>query len=181
MRNEETRGFSLNKHLFQVSKWIEDRTRSPSQGYSHLGAAPSGPCTLNPVSKLLSWCRGLKSKRTKLLCSGKPVGSGDMLVGQDPVKERSMVTTVPKGHLAVFVGRRSGEFRRVLVPVVYFNHPLFGDLSREAEEEFGFGHRGGGISIPCEVSEFERVKSLVAAAGHGGRRSTWKKHLRGRI
>lgn len=84
---------------------------------------------------------------------------------------------VPKGHLAVYVGRRSGELRRVLVPVVYFNHPLFGDLLREAEEEFGFSHRGGGITIPCEVSEFERVKSQVAAAGNcGRRRSTWKKH-----
>ncbi|XP_010053911.2 auxin-responsive protein SAUR36 [Eucalyptus grandis] len=179
MGNNKTRGFILKKHLFRVSKWIMGRTQSPSRGYCRLGASPSGPRTINPLSKLLSWCRCLTSKRTKSLFSSKPVGSGYVLEGQDPLEERPTrmtTTTVPKGHLAVYVGRRSGEFRRVLVPVVYFNHPLFGDLLREAEEEFGISHRGGGITIPCEVSEFERVKSRVATAGYGGRRSTWKKH-----
>ncbi|KAI6702690.1 hypothetical protein NL676_011826 [Syzygium grande] len=166
MGNNRTRGFSLKKHLFWVSKWVAGRPRSPSRDYCHLGASPSGPRTTSPMSKLLSWCRCLTSKRTKSFCLGKPVGSGK---------------TVPKGHLAVYVGRRSGELRRVLVPVVYFNHPLFGDILREAKEEFGFSHQGGGITIPCEVSEFERVKSRVAAAGYCGQRSTWKRKLRGRI
>ncbi|KAL3743719.1 hypothetical protein ACJRO7_018911 [Eucalyptus globulus] len=179
MSNNKTRGFSLNKHLSRSSKWVAGRTRSPSADGCCLSAMPSGPCTTNPMSKLLSWCHGLTSKRTKFLCLGKPVGSGYMPAGQDPVEERPAAKTVPKGHLPVYVGRRSGEFCRVLVPVVYINHPLFVDLLREAEEELGFSHRGGGITIPCEVSEFERVKSQVAAAaGNCGRRSTWKKrHL----
>ncbi|XP_030535434.1 auxin-responsive protein SAUR36-like [Rhodamnia argentea] len=175
MGDNKTRGLSLKKRLFRVSKCITGRTR----GYSRLSASPPGPCAINPMSKLLSWCRCLTSKRTKSLCSSKP-WSGDAVVGQDPVGERPTGTMkVPKGHLAVYVGQRSGELRRVLVPAVYFNHPLFGDLLREAEEEFGFSHRGGGITIPCEVSEFERVKSRVATAtGYcGRRRSTWKKHL----
>ena len=33
--------------------------------------------------------------------------------------------TVLKGHLAVYVGQKDGDFYRVLVPVIYFNHPLF--------------------------------------------------------
>lgn len=76
----------------------------------------------------------------------------------------------PKGLMAVYIGREDGgggELRRVLVPVVYFNHPLFGELLREAEEEYGFCQQGG-ITIPCGVSEFERVRTRLAAVSHGG-------------
>lgn len=74
----------------------------------------------------------------------------------------------PKGHLAVYVGRKGVEPpRRVLVPVVYFNHPLFGQLLREAEEEFGY-HHPGGITIPCPVADFESVRRRVAAAAGAG-------------
>ncbi|CAL9132982.1 unnamed protein product [Musa acuminata var. zebrina] len=66
----------------------------------------------------------------------------------------------PKGHIAVYVGGG----RRYVVPVIYFNHPLFGELLQEAEEEFGF-HHPGGITIPCPAAEFERVRTRVAAAG----------------
>nr|GME18198.1 auxin-responsive protein SAUR36-like [Ipomoea batatas] len=66
----------------------------------------------------------------------------------------------PKGHMAVYVGQKDGDFRRILVPVMYFNHPLFGELLREAENEFGFSHPGG-ITIPCRISEFERVQTRI--------------------
>uniref|UniRef100_A0A804L8D2 Uncharacterized protein n=1 Tax=Musa acuminata subsp. malaccensis TaxID=214687 RepID=A0A804L8D2_MUSAM len=56
------------------------------------------------------------------------------------------------------------EEQRYVVPVIYFNHPLFGELLQEAEEEFGF-HHPGGITIPCPAAEFERVRTRVAAAG----------------
>ncbi|KAI6702692.1 hypothetical protein NL676_011828 [Syzygium grande] len=175
--DKTTRGFGLKKHLFRVSRWVAGRAQGPSREYCRLGASPSGPCVTDPVSELLSWCRRLMSRRAGFLRLGRPVEAGDMPVGQDLVKEGPLAA-VPEGHLAVYVGRRSGEFHRVLVPVVDFNHPLFRNLLREAEEEFGFSHRGGGITIPCEVSEFKRVKSRVAAAGHGGRRSARKKmHL----
>ncbi|XP_038971571.1 uncharacterized protein LOC120104446 [Phoenix dactylifera] len=73
----------------------------------------------------------------------------------------------PKGHLAIYVGGgRNGEEgappRRFVVPVIHFNHPLFGELLKEAEEEFGFNHPGG-ITIPCPVSRFERLRSRIAA------------------
>jgi SAUR family protein len=66
--------------------------------------------------------------------------------------------------LAVYVGdgNGDGDFHRVLVPVFYFNHPLFGELLREAEEEYGF-HQEGGITIPCQFSEFEKVRTRIAA------------------
>ncbi|KAG6501862.1 hypothetical protein ZIOFF_041746 [Zingiber officinale] len=63
----------------------------------------------------------------------------------------------PKGHLAVYVG-----CERYTVPVIYFNHPLFGELLREAEEEFGFHHTGG-ITLPCPTARFEDVRNRIAA------------------
>ncbi|KAG1360823.1 putative auxin-responsive protein SAUR36 [Cocos nucifera] len=73
----------------------------------------------------------------------------------------------PKGHLAVYVsggrkGKEAAPPRRFVVPVIDFNHPLFVELLREAEEEFGFDHPGG-ITIPCPVSRFERVRTSIAA------------------
>ncbi|RRT72962.1 hypothetical protein B296_00022564, partial [Ensete ventricosum] len=71
----------------------------------------------------------------------------------------------PKGHLAVYVGgeKEGGPSRRYMVPVIYFNHPLFGELLRESEEEFGF-HHPGGITIPCPAAKFELVRTRIAAA-----------------
>ncbi|CAA7391674.1 unnamed protein product [Spirodela intermedia] len=70
----------------------------------------------------------------------------------------------PKGHLPVYVaGKDFDPPRRVLVPVIFFNHPLFVDLLRRAEEEFGFHHQGG-ITIPCPSSDFENVCTRLAAA-----------------
>ncbi|XP_074568899.1 auxin-responsive protein SAUR36-like [Curcuma longa] len=75
----------------------------------------------------------------------------------------------PKGHLAVYVAEKEGERpRRYVVPVVYFNHPLFRELLREAEEEFDF-HNSGAITIPCHAAKFESVSSRIAA---GDRRKT---------
>lgn len=51
--------------------------------------------------------------------------------------DRAKKVAVLKGHLAVYVGQQDSGFHRVLVPVIYFNHPLFDELLREAEEEFG--------------------------------------------
>lgn len=111
-----------------------------------------------PISKLCSWGNRLKTK-AKAICAKAP-GHGYVPMGEDPFKEKP--TAVPKGHLAVYVGQKDGDFMRVLVPVIYFNHPLFGQLLREAEEEFGYNHPGG-ITIPCRISEFENVKTRIAA------------------
>ena len=101
-------------------------------------------------------------------------GSGYVRIGQDhPINEKPV--EVPKGHLAVYVGAKDGDFHRVLVPVIYFNHPLFSELLREAEAEYGFSQQGG-ITIPCRFSEFEKVQTRIAA-GTGVRKVAWKRHL----
>ncbi|GER46741.1 SAUR-like auxin-responsive protein family [Striga asiatica] len=67
---------------------------------------------------------------------------------------------VPKGCLAVTIGREEEERRRFVIPVAYVNHPLFARLLGEAEEEYGFEQEGP-INIPCHVEEFCHVRGLI--------------------
>ncbi|XP_010692322.1 auxin-responsive protein SAUR32 [Beta vulgaris subsp. vulgaris] len=67
---------------------------------------------------------------------------------------------IPKGCLAIKVGHTNEEQQRFVVPVVYFNHPLFMRLLKEAEEEYGFDQKGT-ITIPCHVEEFRYVQDLI--------------------
>ncbi|KAK3028638.1 hypothetical protein RJ639_037818 [Escallonia herrerae] len=66
---------------------------------------------------------------------------------------------VPKGYLAVYVG----EFQKkcFVVPISYLNHPSFQDLLCRAEEEFGFDHPMGGLTIPCREDTFINLTSLL--------------------
>ncbi|KAI3911936.1 hypothetical protein MKW92_017302, partial [Papaver armeniacum] len=50
-------------------------------------------------------------------------------------------------HCAVYVGET--EKKRFIVPLSYLNHPSFQNLLSYAEEEFGFDHPMGGLTIPC--------------------------------
>ncbi|TXG64689.1 hypothetical protein EZV62_011683 [Acer yangbiense] len=61
-------------------------------------------------------------------------------------------TTVPKGHFAVYVGET--EKKRFVVPISYLKHPSFHNLLCQAEEEFGFDHPAGGLTIPCSEEVF---------------------------
>ncbi|KAJ4954800.1 hypothetical protein NE237_011583 [Protea cynaroides] len=67
---------------------------------------------------------------------------------------------IPKGYLAIMVGQREEEQQRLVIPVTYFNHPLFIQLLKEAEDEYGFEQKGT-ITIPCHVEEFQHVQGLI--------------------
>lgn len=170
------RGFKLGKRLVKVFRRVSRRRR-----YSRLASLQASKTSTerpkqqsSSFSKLESFCNlaGLIKSKAKSLCSSKP-GSGYIPVGAEPDKREA----VPKGHLAVYVGQKDGkgESRRVLVPVIYFNHPLFGELLREAEEEYGYEHEGG-ITLPCQISEFHQVQTTIE---RGRRSMTWKKHHHG--
>ncbi|CAJ1978818.1 unnamed protein product [Sphenostylis stenocarpa] len=58
----------------------------------------------------------------------------------------SKAVDAPKGYLAVYVGEK---MKRFVIPVSYLNQPSFQDLLRQAEEEFGYEHPMGGLTIPC--------------------------------
>ncbi|XP_027352789.1 auxin-responsive protein SAUR32-like [Abrus precatorius] len=73
---------------------------------------------------------------------------------------REVVTKdIPKGCLAIKVGQGE-EQQRITVPVNYLNHPLFAQLLKEAEEEYGFAQQGT-IIIPCQVAQFKNVQHLI--------------------
>ncbi|KAK8582430.1 hypothetical protein V6N13_069208 [Hibiscus sabdariffa] len=59
----------------------------------------------------------------------------------------SETTVVPKGHFVVYVGE--AEKKRFVVPISFLKHPTFQNLLSEAEEEFGFDHPMGVLTIPC--------------------------------
>lgn len=74
-------------------------------------------------------------------------------------KEASTCADVPKGFLAVYVGKN--QKKRFLVPVSYLNQPLFQDLLSIAEEEFGFNYPMGALTIPCGEYTFIEVISRL--------------------
>lgn len=128
---------------------------------------------IEPLSSLLRWTGRLKTKAKAILRRKMDPGRGYIQVGQDPFLERP--AHIPKGHMAVYVGQEDGDFQRIFVPIVYINHPLFGDLLKESEKEFGYDHPGG-LTIPCRISEFERVQTRIKA-GQCNRKQLlpWKK------
>ncbi|KAI6701128.1 hypothetical protein NL676_015452 [Syzygium grande] len=58
----------------------------------------------------------------------------------------------PKGHFPVYVGEN--QQKRFVVPLSYLSWPSFQDLLSQAEEEFGFNHPMGGLTIPCNEKVF---------------------------
>ncbi|CAM0902206.1 unnamed protein product [Alopecurus aequalis] len=74
---------------------------------------------------------------------------------------------VPAGHVAVCVG---GSSRRFVVRAAHLNHPVFRELLRQAEEEYGFpSGNAGPIALPCCDEDFfehvlRHLSSSAAAA-----------------
>ncbi|KAA3456443.1 auxin-induced protein X10A-like [Gossypium australe] len=139
-------GFKLRRKLVTVFKWIF-RPRKSNRFKSFLTRPIR---TRNPLSRL---CSFLRRGRIKGISNSDP---GYIQLGEQEVKR----VEVPKGHLAVYVGESESDTRRVVVPVIYFNHPLFGELLKEAERVYGF-NQSGGITLPCGISEFEKVKMRI--------------------
>ncbi|XP_019165387.1 PREDICTED: auxin-induced protein 15A [Ipomoea nil] len=99
---------------------------------------------------------------------------GIRLVGISEAKEKlrrtlsprkgSIWTTsndVPKGHFPVYVGEAQ---RRFVVPIAYLKHPLFQELLHWAEQEFGYEHPTGGLTIPCTEHYFFTLISLLKSS-----------------
>jgi SAUR family protein len=49
--------------------------------------------------------------------------------------------------------------KRFVIPVSYLNQPLFQDLLSQTEEEFGYNHPMGGLTIPCSEDVFQHITS----------------------
>ena len=77
-------------------------------------------------------------------------------------KASSMALDVPKGHFTVYVGEN--EKKRFVVPVTLLRQASFQDLLMQAEDEYGFDHPMGGLTIPCTGDAFfDLISSLNAS------------------
>ncbi|KOM50971.1 hypothetical protein LR48_Vigan08g179800 [Vigna angularis] len=72
------------------------------------------------------------------------------------IKASSKAMDVPKGYLVVYVGEK---MKRFMIPVSFLNQPSFQDLLSQAEEEFGYDHPLGGLTIPCGEHLFLDITS----------------------
>ncbi|KAK7258006.1 hypothetical protein RIF29_32382 [Crotalaria pallida] len=70
------------------------------------------------------------------------------------------VVDVPKGYVAVYVGE---SMKRYVIPISYLNQSSFQDLLRQAEEEFGYDHPMGGLTIPCGEDVFLDITSRFSS------------------
>lgn len=84
---------------------------------------------------------------------------------------------IPKGYVAIKVGQGK-EQKKIAVPVTYLNHPLFVQLLKEAEEVYGFAHRGT-IIIPCQLAEFQCVQDLIGSTHNNNKSFQHHRHLVG--
>ncbi|XP_068639241.1 auxin-induced protein 15A-like [Aristolochia californica] len=69
---------------------------------------------------------------------------------------------VPRGHFAVYVGETQ---KRFVVPLSFLKKPFFQCLLEKAEEEFGFDHPMGGLTIPCNEDVFMALASDLGSCG----------------
>ncbi|CAK8576675.1 unnamed protein product [Lathyrus sativus] len=60
-----------------------------------------------------------------------------------------------RGYVAVYVGEKQKQF---LIPISYLTQPLFQELLSQAEEEFGYDHPMGGLTIPCTEDVFQNIR-----------------------
>ncbi|KQK00528.1 auxin-responsive protein SAUR36 [Brachypodium distachyon] len=199
MIRRRQRGFRLGRKLLGLWRWaLCPRRRRRGGGYlrlNHYPAAKSSPAAVlgshsakQQQQQLVVLPRGddddEQSRRRMLTTWGRSLARRTLRLlprrqrGGERLLEEAGEATTPKGQVAVYVqgggdgDQPGGESMRYVVPVVYFNHPLFGELLREAEEEFGFEHPGG-ITIPCAATRFERAAAMAAAGGRKLPGSWW--------
>nr|XP_009764193.1 PREDICTED: auxin-induced protein 15A-like [Nicotiana sylvestris] len=75
------------------------------------------------------------------------------------IKKSSTSGDVPKGHFAVYVGEK--QKNRCVIPISFLSQPAFQDLLSQAEEEVGFDHPMGGLTIPCSEDFFVDLTSRL--------------------
>ncbi|MFS8024914.1 putative small auxin-up RNA [Helianthus anomalus] len=68
---------------------------------------------------------------------------------------------IPKGYFAIYVGEQ--EKKRFVVPLSILSEPRFQELLHQSEQQFGYNHPMGGITIPCSEDRFTDLASLFGA------------------
>ncbi|KAE9597947.1 hypothetical protein Lal_00029511 [Lupinus albus] len=73
-------------------------------------------------------------------------------------QEASKNVEHPKGYLAIYVGENQ---KRFVIPISYLNQSSFQDLLSQAEQEYGYDHPRGGLTIPCSENVFQNITSCM--------------------
>ncbi|KAL0561060.1 hypothetical protein IC582_001478 [Cucumis melo] len=73
------------------------------------------------------------------------------------LKRSQGVSSIPKGYCAVYVGE--SQKKRFVIPISYLNQPCFQELLSQTEEEFGYHHPMGGLTIHCKDAIFTNLIS----------------------
>ncbi|CAN6268698.1 unnamed protein product [Urochloa humidicola] len=162
-------GFRLGRKLLGLWRWALCGRRRRRSGYLRLqhrcastsGTVSGGDCgerTARKLPPVLQWGRSLARR----LSLGWRTGGGHRALGGGGFGdgEPEEVTT-PKGKVAVYVGGGEASLRYV-VPVVYFNHPMFG---RGAPQ----GGRGG-VRVPTPRRHHHPLPRRAIRAGRRPRR-----------
>ncbi|KAG2311755.1 hypothetical protein Bca52824_023312 [Brassica carinata] len=84
---------------------------------------------------------------------------GHSVIAAASTCKRAASEAPPKGFLAVYVGE--SQKKRCVVPISYLSQPSFQALLSKSEEEFGFNHPMGGLTIPCPEDTFINVTSRL--------------------
>ncbi|KAF3795248.1 Auxin-responsive protein [Nymphaea thermarum] len=164
-------GIRICRRFLKLWKLVRPRTRPPS--YARLEDDEEGSLQAKK-QKRKTLRTGLRFIRKSLFCCSASWYREERAPEKKAMKGETFSEVTPKGHLVVYVGEEGDQQRRFVVPVIYFNHPLFGQLLKESVEEYGFSQPGG-ITIPCHVSYFKSVQERIA-----GERFSGKWRTRGR-
>jgi len=108
--------------------------------------------SLQPLTNLL------RSLRSSLCVEAKTMGFHLLGRRTSFTSQARKLADVPKGYLAVYVGEK---MKRFMIPVSFLNRPLFQELLKQAEDEFGYDHPMGGLTIPCKEDVFLDIASRL--------------------
>ncbi|KAE9448211.1 hypothetical protein C3L33_19891, partial [Rhododendron williamsianum] len=100
--------------------------------------------------------------RMPWITHAKQVLRRSSLTASNKAASFSSSTEVPKGHFAVYIG--DSEKKRFVIPVSYLNDASFQDLLGQVEEEYGFHHSMGGLTIPCSEDIFIDLTARLGAS-----------------
>ncbi|CAM8935428.1 unnamed protein product [Rhodiola kirilowii] len=87
------------------------------------------------------------------------IGNAKQLFKLQTLISSRKLQEVPRGYIAVYVGET--QKKRFVVPITYLSHPSFAALLKRAEEEFGYNHPMGGLTIPCREDAFIDLTSRL--------------------
>ncbi|KAF4379616.1 hypothetical protein F8388_023633 [Cannabis sativa] len=139
-------------------------------GYDHPMGGLTIPCSEDifnditsqkrPLNKLLGLNYTGKTKTHDCLLKKEEKGKKALRRSLSGIKEATLkCSSIPKGYFAVYVGE--DQKKRHVVPLSYLNEPSFQDLLSMAEQEFGYEHPMGGLTIPCSEDIFIDITSQL--------------------